>query len=372
MHMSKQSNDNPKVGSGFYIMIGIIIIFAILSVSYISTEYNEAMMSGETTGNRTIEQAGILGTKGDYYGGLLNPIFGFLSLMALLYTIVLQSRELSLSRQELEETKTEVRRSADAQEKSEKALNGQLALQAKQSFETTFFNLISLHNSILNSLTVDLNSIGPTLSKDYGEPGNYEPLGHQGRQVWVGDKTEFSGRELYQKLLNLIVNFSNNVPSNVQKLYAEINSQHNEVLGHYFRNFYQTLKFIEEGPITDIEKQRYASILRAQLSSFELALLFLNCIDDTVDNGAFRKLLCNYKILEHLPIRRSEMDANDDGISALYTFADSDMVIADKAMIEQYLEPQNLNSNNQVEFGAFGTNRVVTEVYSKTPLGHPE
>ena len=38
------------------------------------------------------------GQFGDYIGGLLNPIFGFSSLLALLYTIRIQSKELSLTR----------------------------------------------------------------------------------------------------------------------------------------------------------------------------------------------------------------------------------------------------------------------------------
>ena len=41
------------------------------------------------------------GQFGDYVGGALNPIFSFFALIALLLTIVLQSEELSASRQEL-------------------------------------------------------------------------------------------------------------------------------------------------------------------------------------------------------------------------------------------------------------------------------
>lgn len=362
--MNKEQPSNHEAGTGFKVMISIITSIAILAAIHFYTEYEFAMVTSSISEEDKLILSGVLGTKGDYYGGLLNPIFGFLSLMALLYTIVLQSRELSLSRQELEATKNEVKRSADAQEKSEQALNGQLSLQAKQSFESTFFNLLSLHNSILNSTTVDLSSVGKTLSEKYEIPGAWRGFGSN--TEWVPAKTEYVGRDAFRELLALLVKLTDEDPRSVYKAYAQVNDHHNELLGHYFRNLYQILRFIVEGEISDKEKHRYASILRAQLSSFELAILFLNCLDDTVDSGSFRNLLCKFKILEHLPILQANIDADDNhGLLALYTFANSDMTIANKEMVEQYLQPKTRNSNNQIEFGAFGTNRVITEVYSE-------
>lgn len=58
------------------------------------------------------------GQFGDFIGGTLNPIIGLFGLFALLMTIVLQTKELELTREEL-------RRSAISQEKSERALSKQ-------------------------------------------------------------------------------------------------------------------------------------------------------------------------------------------------------------------------------------------------------
>lgn len=87
-----------------------------------------------------------LGVIGDYFGGMLNPVFGFLSLLALLYTIniqlkalKIQSEELKLTREELEATREELARSAKAQEQSS-------AIFKQQQFETTFFSLINQLN----------------------------------------------------------------------------------------------------------------------------------------------------------------------------------------------------------------------------------
>jgi len=69
------------------------------------------------------DQHSVWGTFGDYVGGLLNPAFGFLALVGLLFTIILQgenlrvtAEELELSRKELELTRRELQRSASAQE----------------------------------------------------------------------------------------------------------------------------------------------------------------------------------------------------------------------------------------------------------------
>ena len=55
-----------------------------------------------------------LGTLGDYFGGMLNPVFSFMALIALLYTIRIQSAELKLSRNELELTRRELAVSSDS------------------------------------------------------------------------------------------------------------------------------------------------------------------------------------------------------------------------------------------------------------------
>lgn len=74
------------------------------------------------------------GVFGDFIGGTANPILSFLTIVLLSITIILQakqltisSNELRLSREELELTRRELKRSASAQELSEKALRAQAA-----------------------------------------------------------------------------------------------------------------------------------------------------------------------------------------------------------------------------------------------------
>lgn len=71
-------------------------------------------------------------------------------------------------------------------------------------------------------------------------------------------------------------------------------------IGHYFRNLYQILKYISKSDFDKITKKFYSNLIRAQLSSNELLLLFYNCIGD-VGSVKFRPLLEEFEMLEHMP-----------------------------------------------------------------------
>lgn len=66
------------------------------------------------------------GQFGDFVGGTLNSLMGLLTVLALVFTVVLQTRQLELSRDELRATRAELARSTAAQRDAATAMNGQL------------------------------------------------------------------------------------------------------------------------------------------------------------------------------------------------------------------------------------------------------
>ena len=85
------------------------------------------------------------GTFGDMFGAV-NALFSGLAFAGIVYTILLQRRELELQREELHVTRLELSRSAAAQEKAEAALAKQVeALQYGQRL-TTINNLLEFAN----------------------------------------------------------------------------------------------------------------------------------------------------------------------------------------------------------------------------------
>lgn len=95
-------------------------------------------------------------------------------------------------------------------------------------------------------------------------------------------------------------------------------------------------------------------ILRAQLSSNELILLFYNCLEGVVDQGQFKNLLISYNVLEHMPF---ELRGN------AYYLVGSTKMIANDIMVKQYMN-HNMLADNSVfdqlgqKFGAFGMHPV--------------
>jgi hypothetical protein len=264
-----------------------------------------------------------IGYFGDFFGGILNPIFTFLTFFGLIITIVIQRMELRLSREEYQKTSI--------------SLN-------TQAIENTFFNILDLHHKIIDGLKFDPSIFPETEYEEKLRQHGFPP---------PDQKPVSYGRNVFDAIILEIRNRAISSPQRVREQYKYLQDQHNHVLGHYFRNFYQALKFIDSYPddlLSEKDKEKYSGILRAQLSANELAILFLNCLDEMVDQGQFKNLLIRYKILEHAPIQLK------DGI---YYITSRELAIADLNSITQYLKEKPIvpttGNNNR---GAFGSNPV--------------
>lgn len=262
-----------------------------------------------------------IGVFGDFFGGVLNPIFTFLTLFGLIVTIVIQRQELGLARIEYEKT-------ADA-----------LGMQA---VETTFFNILDLHHNIVENLKVDISELkgGSALVNITEEIiSGFIKISHE---------RVFLGRRAFEETLNFITYKTDSCNEMVER-YKLIQDKHNHVLGHYFRNLYQALKIIDaynENILSKEQKRKYASILRAQLSTKELALLFINCLEGVSDKGQFKNLIIKYSMLEHLPIAKENTG-----------FLLAGSIVANNEMVSQYKDIKDLKVElGKFYGGAFGKN----------------
>lgn len=87
---------------------------------------------------------------GDSFGAA-NALFSALAFAGIIITILLQRRELELQRNELKETKLELRKSAQAQENTQKTLNLQVSFSAKQTLLNSLKVMYELERRDLNS-----------------------------------------------------------------------------------------------------------------------------------------------------------------------------------------------------------------------------
>jgi hypothetical protein len=84
----------------------------------------------------------------------------------------------------------------------------------------------------------------------------------------------------------------------INRVYLAFYRQNEADLGHYFRTLYNLVKFVDRSEIPD--KKLYTNLIRAQLSSIELALLFYNCLSD-LGREKFKPLVEKYSLLKTLP-----------------------------------------------------------------------
>lgn len=90
------------------------------------------------------------GTFGDLFGAV-NGLFSGLAFAGLIYTIVLQKRDLELQRSEIQMNRAELKKSSKAQEKSERALSEQV----EQMKVTSRLNAL---NTIINYYNLQISS----------------------------------------------------------------------------------------------------------------------------------------------------------------------------------------------------------------------
>ncbi|NWC66042.1 putative phage abortive infection protein [Cedecea sp. P7760] len=73
-------------------------------------------------------------------------------------------------------------------------------------------------------------------------------------------------------------------------------------LSHYYRFVYNLLKFIDGSNLSDVHKKKYVNILRAQLSDYELLMLFYN--GQSPKGKKFIFYFEKYSLLDNLPVNK--------------------------------------------------------------------
>jgi hypothetical protein len=93
---------------------------------------------------------------------------------------------------------------------------------------------------------------------------------------------------------------SSTIEGKISVAFTKLYGEYGYLLGHYYRNLYRIVKNIsdiDETKIIGFDKKYYAKLVRAQLSEYEIILLFYNCIWVN-DEDEFKTLIENYEFLE--------------------------------------------------------------------------
>ena len=210
------------------------------------------------------------GVFGDMFGAV-NALFSGLAFAGLIVTLLYQKEELQLQREELRETRKEL-------ESQRKEFEEQNKTMKRQRFENTFFNMLSLQNEIVLNLSYECR----------------ETKWSQSEQGYEEIINKYSSREVFKHIYKENYNVFTNC-SNIPEITR---------FDHYFRHLYHIFKYIDTSDlIEDKERYEYASIVRSQLSNFELVMLFYNCLaqkDSGIEENKFKPLIEKYAIFNNL------------------------------------------------------------------------
>lgn len=278
-----------------------------------------------------------IGNYGSFIGGLIGTVLSFVAVILVYQTYRLQE-------QELKETRDQLR---------------------KQQFETTFYNMLNMINTIGNQLSITINHtseltrftmkrINPEFKDDIQvHSGNNYCLQfieemrdgynidnqNARRDVFLArkiyalnpndkrfDPQKFDEGELLNKsaaIMNLKQALQNwlseceNDRIYIGILYEYYFGKYEYQLGHFFRYISNTISFVlkhksiqennQESDQKNIleEREFYINLIQAQLSNYQLAVLFYNSLSslslDAKGEDTFRQRVDYYNLLKNLP-----------------------------------------------------------------------
>lgn len=226
------------------------------------------------------------GQMGDFLGGMLNPILAFASFLALLYTIKIQSDELTLTRNELKA--------------SSEALSGQLLVQEQQKFETTFFNLIN-HLDIQVKITLS----HPQFRTDFNRVIIPREQINEGRHSRPGNYCTFQGADRWDDAYQSILMFHQPLDKISAITYVVLSLIQSQ---NFFDNTKLRGELTRAGKKPLVSEEFYLTILKSQIDDDLMKLLVVWCHGKEVNK--LKMLAEQYSLFDSVKFMKFPKDGN--------------------------------------------------------------
>lgn len=263
------------------ILLWIAIPIALFAIIFFIYQYINAFGFALPVDDKGQNSIGAWGTVGDYFGGTLNPILAFCSLLALCYTISLQNKQLKKTDEQLEQNKLALEQNKIVLEQNAKALefnnqelknsNEQLRLSAQAQAEMEKTQRLQRFEGLFTYMANELSKI-------------YDKLAIKS----INELLKQSSRNTY----------SHNITKNSIKYTPNVS--------RFCIYLYQILRLIDEqdnGTLSLSDKKRYSNIIRSSLDDTTLQVIFLNNLviyKDDLDFKKYKKLVEKYSFFEHM------------------------------------------------------------------------
>ena len=222
-----------------------------------------------------------LSSLGSFWQGSVGSIWSLASVLYIYVAFLGQQQQSKQQEQELIGQQEQFKKQQEQFDKQQAQFEQQQKSIEQQNFEAAFFQLLSLQNQIAEQLQF-----------------------HRPSHSRIGELEVFHGREcflaLHGELERRFQYLDNKDRGSVCCIYEEIYKKHQVNLGHYFRNLYHVLKFVTTRQLTGTNQRQYTSLVRAQLSAYELTMLFYNGLSRRGEG--MKPLIEKFGLLEHLEL----------------------------------------------------------------------
>lgn len=224
---------------------------------------------------------------------VLPCILGFFAFKGL-KTIDIAFQQLKTQKEQFEKQIEIQKENSDAQNKQfQEQINLQTKHFEEQSFDNTFFNLIKIHNGIINSLLEENTEVIPFKFIPAGSFGtNEEKVLYKGIKVFSLIFEEIKKTFLERKKNQVNLNSDND-----ESIFIEITNgilkKYSDLLNHYFRSLFNIVKISKKA-----NNEKYLEIIKSLISNDELILIALYL--DPEKNSEQHKLVYDTKLVEHV------------------------------------------------------------------------
>lgn len=197
----------------------------------------------------------LLGTYGDFIGGVLGTIFALISILILIRTFNQQRAVTEKNKEQIE----------------------------NQRFNDLFFELLRLYQS-------EISELCGTIVR---ERGNEKiTINYNNKDFFDFEK------ELLQRAFQPTTSYEGNIRGAIN-LYMRFYIKHRTKVAACFRTLYRIYDLLDNAELKEKVKKNYLKIIRAQLTDSELFFIRYNGMTYYGDN--FTKYINKYNILKHLP-----------------------------------------------------------------------
>lgn len=201
---------------------------------------------------------------------------------------------------------------------TEEFKNTQKAI-AKQQFETTYFNMLSILLQIKSNLKGRINykdlkndrQVSSKFSAQRFLNAAHEQLVNLYLKRVKDDSAASESIEKIERKIekNIAINEVEKrmMKDYVDEIYIDFYNKHHTELGHYFRYIYNLMKFAVENRIEFGDEDQYINLIQAQLTNDELGLIYYNAISRNALNERkepkFYNWLEEYNFFENIDHR---------------------------------------------------------------------